>query len=161
MARRSTSDAEKTLFRELVDQITPSVLIKPKTKKKAVKAVKGGSGLDGNTKEKLKRGTKDPDARMDLHGLTQQAAHRALLAFLRRSHKAGHRLTLVITGTGNPNKRDDEGAAWTMRSHGVLKEMVPRWLHEPEFAPFIAGTAPAHVRHGGAGALYVYLRKPE
>jgi len=64
----------------------------------------------------------------------------------------------VVTGKGNPK---NEGADWMARSHGVLKEMVPRWLHEPAFAPLIAGTQTAHVRHGGGGALYVYLRKPE
>ena len=58
-------------------------------------------------------------------------------------------------------RSDWTGAAWAMREYGVLKEMVPRWLNEAEFAALIAGTAPAHVRHGGAGALYIYLRKPE
>lgn len=43
--------------------------------------------------------------------------------------------------------------------HGVLKQMVPRWLGQPEAAALIAHTQPAHVRHGGDGALYVYLRK--
>jgi DNA-nicking Smr family endonuclease len=81
-----------------------------------------------------------------------------LLSFLQRSHKSGLRLTLVVTGKGNPK---EEGAAWTMRSHGVLKEMVPRWLNEPDFAALIAGMAQAHIRHGGGGALYIYLRKPE
>jgi DNA-nicking Smr family endonuclease len=37
--------------------------------------------------------------------------------------------------------------------------MVPRWLNEKAFAPLIAGSRPAHRRHGGDGALYVYLRK--
>ena len=96
---------------------------------------------------------------MDLHGMTQQAAHRALLSFLQRSRKSGLRLTLVVTGKGKPKNEDDAG--WMTRSHGVLKEMVPRWLNEPEFAALIAGAAPAHVRHGGAGALYIYLRKTE
>jgi DNA-nicking Smr family endonuclease len=46
-----------------------------------------------------------------------------------------------------------------MSDHGVLKQMVPRWLNEPELAALIAYTRPAHVKHGGGGALYVYLRK--
>jgi DNA-nicking Smr family endonuclease len=41
----------------------------------------------------------------------------------------------------------------------VLKQMVPRWLNEPELSALIASVRPAHVRHGGDGALYVYLRK--
>jgi DNA-nicking Smr family endonuclease len=158
MKRRTTSEDEKILFRKTVETSRPQVIAKPKTKKPAAKAKPGGSGLDGNTKERLKRGGVRPQASMDLHGLTQEAAHRALLSFLQRSRKSGLRLTLVVTGKGNPK---NEGAVWTMREHGVLKEMVPRWLNEPEFAALIAGSTPAHVRHGGAGALYVYLRKPE
>jgi len=157
--KRAASEEEKTLFKKAVEQTRPQVIAKPKPKKPAGKTKSGHSGLDGNTRQRLKRGAKEPEARMDLHGLTQEVAHRALLAFLRRSHKAGLRLTLVITGKGNV--KNEAAAGWIMREHGVLKEMVPRWLHEPAFAPLIAGTQTAHVRHGGGGALYVYLRKPE
>ena len=159
MKRRTASEDEKILFRKTVETLRPHVIAKPKAKKSAAKIKPGGSGLDGNTRERLKRGGLKPQARIDLHGMTQDAAHRALLAFLQRSRKNGLRLTVVVTGKGNPDK--EEASAWTMRSHGVLKEMVPRWLNEPEFAALIAGTAPAHIRHGGGGALYVYLRKPE
>ena len=71
--------------------------------------------------------------------MTQEAAHRALLSFLQRSRKSGLRLTLVVTGKGNPEKR--RRGTWMMRSHGVLKDMVPRWLNEPDFAALIAGSA--------------------
>jgi DNA-nicking Smr family endonuclease len=37
--------------------------------------------------------------------------------------------------------------------------MVPRWLAEPELKALVARVQPAHIRHGGGGALYVYLRK--
>ena len=43
--------------------------------------------------------------------------------------------------------------------HGALKEMVPRWLNEKAFNALVSGSGPAHRRHGGDGALYVYLRK--
>jgi DNA-nicking Smr family endonuclease len=45
------------------------------------------------------------------------------------------------------------------RSRGVLKAVVPRWLREPAFAAMVAGVRTSHVRHGGEGALYIYLRK--
>ena len=48
---------------------------------------------------------------------------------------------------------------WMPSPHGVLKQMVPRWLNEKAFAALISGSGPAHRRHGGDGALYVYLRK--
>ena len=185
MKRRTTED-EKILFKQTVETTRPQVIAKAKPKKPAGKAKLCGpergqekSGLpsdsvsatvfrpvarpikkdlDGNTKERLKRGGVRPQASIDLHGMTQEAAHRALLSFLQRSRKSGLRLTLVVTGKGKPKNEDAE---WMMRSHGVLKEMVPRWLNEPDFATLIAGSTQAHVRHGGDGALYVYLRKPE
>jgi DNA-nicking Smr family endonuclease len=113
--------------------------------------------LDGNTAEKLRKGQLTPGARMDLHGMTEAAAHGALHSFLAGAQGRGVRLALVITGVGNPVKH--EGAEWMRASHGVLKQMVPRWLNEREFAALISGWAPAHKRHGGDGALYVYLRK--
>jgi DNA-nicking Smr family endonuclease len=42
---------------------------------------------------------------------------------------------------------------------GVLKSAVPRWLHEPELRRHVLAIAPARPQHGGAGALYVLLRR--
>jgi DNA-nicking Smr family endonuclease len=148
MKKRAVSEEEKDLFRKAVEHTRPK-LTAGKAKKMPVGGKAGGTGLDGNTKKRMQRGTLEPAARLDLHGFTQEAAHRALLSFLRGSHRKGARLILVITGKGNLEK---EGG-------GVLKAMVPRWLHQPEFSALIAAVEPAHVRHGGAGALYVYLRK--
>lgn len=156
MSPRTASDEEKALFRHAVEHTRPRVVSPAKTKNPAIVKA-GGTGLDGNTQEKLRRGALMPQARIDLHGHTEDAAHHALLAFLERARKNGLRLVLVVTGKGNP--KDEGGANWTMRRHGVLKEMVPRWLNERAFAALIAGTATAHARHGGGGALYVYLRK--
>jgi DNA-nicking Smr family endonuclease len=151
---RRASDEEKTLFRKSVASASPQAAVKPRPKKSAAGA--RPPGLDGATRAKLKRGEKAPQARLDLHGMTQAAAHRALLSFIQNAHKNGVRLALVVTGQGNP---DREAAGWAKNPHGVLKQMVPRWLNEGDLAALITGTAPAHVRHGGGGALYVYLRK--
>ena len=153
MSRRA-SDEEKTLFRKTVAEASPQAVIKPRPRKSTAKAAP--PGLDGTTRARLKRGEKAPDAKLDLHGMTQAAAHRALASFLQAAHKKGVRLALVVTGQGNP---DREAAGWAKSPHGVLKQMVPRWLNEGDLAAFVTGTAPAHVRHGGDGALYVYLRK--
>jgi DNA-nicking Smr family endonuclease len=152
MKKRTVSEEEKSLFRKVVEHTRPK-LVAAKTRKIPTNGKAGGTGLDGNTRKKMQRGGLEPSARLDLHGYTQEAAHRALLSFLRGSHKRGARLTLVITGKGNPKK---EGAK---EGGGVLKTMVPRWLHQPEFSALIAAIEPAHISHGGAGALYVYLRK--
>jgi len=147
MKKRLTSEEEKKLFRKAIEHTRPK-LVAAKARKPPAKGKPGGSGIDGNTRKKMRSGALEPAARLDMHGFTQEEAHKALLSFLRGSHRRGARLTLVITGKGNPAK---EG--------GVLKEMVPRWLHQPEFSALIATVERAHIRHGGAGALYVYLRK--
>jgi DNA-nicking Smr family endonuclease len=142
MKKRVVSEAEKILFRETVEHSQPKISTKPKPQKPVAKAKAGLSALDGNTAKKLKRGKGVPAARLDLHGLTQEVAHRALHSFLKNARKSGQRLVLVITGKGT-----------------ALKPMVPRWLNQPEFSGLITGIETAHIRHGGAGALYVYLRK--
>lgn len=121
----------------------------------------GVPGLDRNTARRLKRGSKDPDARIDLHGMTAARAHVALTNFILREAASGSRIVLVITGKGGRAPRDDGPA--TLRpiepGRGVLKTLVPVWLTDPPLNAVIVGVYPAHISHGGEGALYVYLRK--
>ena len=158
MSRRTTSDEERKLFEQSFQEGRPIKAVLPKRPAKKKTVSSGPSGVNGATQERLKRGLIEPDARIDLHGMTQDAAHRTLFAWLATAHARGHRLVLVITGKGNP--KNDDNAPWMMSPHGVLKQMVPRWLNEAGLAALIASTGPAHARHGGDGALYVYLRKP-
>lgn len=109
-------------------------------------------GLDKRTAERLKRGQLHVEARLDLHGMTQEEAHRSLAAFVAAGHRAQRRVLLVITGKGF---RLESGE----RETGVLKRMVPRWLNEePTRAKVLAFTA-ARPQDGGSGALYVLLRR--
>ncbi len=103
----------------------------------------------------------EPDTKLDLHGLTEDAAHRALVTFLRGAIVRGARLALVVTGKGLKPSAPDEPFDLELdrRTRGVLKAMVPRWLQEPELVRFVADVRTAHRRHGGTGALYVYLRR--
>ena len=157
MKRRTTSDDERKLFEQVFKEGRPIKPVTPKTVAKKKASLSGPSGINGATQERLRRGLVEPDARIDLHGMTQQAAHRTLFTWLVAAHRNGHRLVLVITGKGNP--KNDENASWMMSPHGVLKQMVPRWLNEPELGALIDSVRPAHAKHGGGGALYVYLRK--
>lgn len=119
------------------------------------------SGLDGRTADRLRRGLLSPDARLDLHGLTEAAGHRALITFVKGAQARGLRLLLVVTGKGNARDEADAFDMFAGRSpRGILREMTPRWLKERELAGLIADVRAAHRRHGGEGALYVYLRKP-
>ena len=104
------------------------------------------AGVDRATAERLKRGRTQIEARLDLHGMTQAEAHRALVGFVPRSRAAGRRCVLIITGHG--------------RNHGgVLKTAVPRWLAEPGLRQHLLGISPARPPHGGDGALYLLLRR--
>jgi DNA-nicking Smr family endonuclease len=106
------------------------------------------AGIDRANSERLKRGLHKIEARLDLHGMTQAEAHRALAAFIGRSRDAGRRCVLVITGRGlGPD------------GPGILKSAVPRWLQEPELRQNLLAMAPAQPRHGGAGATYLLLRR--
>jgi DNA-nicking Smr family endonuclease len=98
----------------------------------------------------LSRGKKEIDARIDLHGMTQTRAHRALLGFLQRAHHEGFTFVLVITGKGKIGAESERG---------VLRRQVPQWLALPEFRALVIGFEEAHIGHGGEGALYVRVRR--
>ncbi len=112
--------------------------------------------MDHKAFGKMTRGKIKPEARIDLHGMTLAEAHPELIAFILGSQAAGRRLVLVITGKGKD--RDDGGPIPTR--YGVLRHQVPQWLALPPLAQAILQVTPAHLRHGGHGAYYVYLRKP-
>jgi len=106
--------------------------------------------LGRRERAQLSRGRKDIDARLDLHGMTQARAHRALFGFLQRAHSDGLTFVLVITGKGRAGVDPDRG---------VLRRQVPQWLALPEFRALVVGFEEAHVGHGGEGALYVRIRR--
>ena len=111
--------------------------------------------MDHKSFGKMKRGKIRPEARIDLHGMTLAEAHPELIAFILGSQSIGRRLVLVITGKGKD--RDDGGPIPTR--NGVLRHQVPQWMSLPPLAPAILQVMPAHLKHGGHGAYYVYLRR--
>lgn len=104
--------------------------------------------LDQQTHNKLSKGRLPIEARVDLHGLTQAEAHNLLLSFLHRAFAQGIRHVLVITGKGS-----------SLGSDGILRRAVPAWFSTPPFRPLVGGYDTAARGHGGAGALYVRLRR--
>jgi len=109
------------------------------------KATPVGAGRrDGE--RKVRRGQVSIDARFDLHGLTQSEAEQRLPAFLRAQRRAGARCVLVITGKGRAGE-------------GVLKRNFLHWLASGRATEHVSSYAPAHARHGGGGAFYVFLRR--
>jgi len=111
--------------------------------------------MDRKTFGKLKRGKMLPEGKIDLHGLTMDRAHPRLTSFILRAHADGKRLVLVITGKGRQS--DDEGPIPVRK--GILRHQVPQWLSTPPLAQVVLQIAEAHLKHGGGGAYYIYLRR--
>jgi DNA-nicking Smr family endonuclease len=118
---------------------------------------------DRSSDRRLRRGRVEVEARLDLHGLTANAARGELLRFLMRARARGFGTVLVITGKGaNARAQDDSRfEPWSLDARplpGVLRRAFTGWMAEADFAPLCAGYSPAHARHGGSGAFYVILR---
>ncbi|TPE52542.1 Smr/MutS family protein [Amaricoccus solimangrovi] len=110
--------------------------------------------MDRRRFESLRRGRLAPEARLDLHGMTAERAHGALMSFILGAQAGGLRLVLVITGKGRPPEESG-----FLERRGILRHNVPHWLNAPPLGPCVLQVAPAHRKHGGGGAYYVYLRR--
>jgi DNA-nicking Smr family endonuclease len=114
--------------------------------------------LDKRLRKQAARGRGAIDSALDLHGMNQAQAHRALRDFLSRAQAQGHRLVIVVTGKGAPRDRDSSSL---FEEPGVLRRLTPHWLRAPDLRAIVLGFEEAGRAHGGAGALYVRLRKSE
>ena len=110
--------------------------------------------LERRLRQKLSRGRVAPDAAIDLHGLTRHEAFVALHRFLAQAQRDGAKLVLVVTGKGR-----GAGGLFEDEAAGVLRRSVPQWLRGPEYHSIVVGFEEASRPHGGAGALYVRLRR--
>ncbi len=174
--KRALSDEERVLWESIVKQINPlrkkarvaKAQPAPLAEKRPAATVRSSATaqtqratkpaaipplapLGRRDRSRLSRGGHEIDARLDLHGMTQTRAHRALLGFLQRAHHDGLTFVLVITGKGKAGGAESE--------RGVLRRQVPQWLSLPEFRSLVIGFEQAHIGHGGEGALYVRVRK--
>jgi DNA-nicking Smr family endonuclease len=128
----------------------------------AVPETQRAGGLDRQRTRRIAKGGIAIDGRLDLHGLTREGAYSALLAFLGRAQAQGAKTVLVITGKGLEDvdlRARPMSADLDLAPRGVLKRAVPDWLVSGPFARLVEGFGQAHARHGGAGALYVTLRR--
>ncbi|MEY4985050.1 MAG: hypothetical protein RIR62_3316 [Pseudomonadota bacterium] len=111
--------------------------------------------MDAKVFGRMTRGKLAPEARIDLHGMTLAEAHPELIRFVLNCQSAGMRLVLVITGKG---KRGEDFGPIPQRM-GALRHQVPQWLRLPPLGPAVLQVSEAHLKHGGSGAYYVYLRR--
>ena len=110
--------------------------------------------------KRLRRGALEIEDRLDLHGMRQAEAHRALRSFLLSAHARGLRHVKVVTGKGRSNEQDDRPFDLHASDRpGVLKRLVPSWLSESDLAAVVVSFTGAGKQHGGEGALYVHLRR--
>ncbi len=109
--------------------------------------------IERNLRRRLSKGKADIDGKLDLHGLNQEDAYHALTAFIHRAVLHNKSLVLIVTGKGG---RKAQSEAYHT---GILRRMVPIWLSDPALRGLVIGFEEAAIAHGGAGALYVRLRR--
>src|SRR5881296_2850383 len=106
-------------------------------------------GLDPRLLRRLRRGDFAWQDHLDLHGMTSTTARVAVDRFLAESVALGHRCVLIVHGRGR-NSKDQTP---------VLKERLKSWLARGRAARIVLGFTTARPCDGGAGALYVLLRR--
>lgn len=110
-----------------------------------------GSTLDSSWDRRLRSGSVEPDRTVDLHGMSLDTAWRAIDEALERAIGRGDRLMLLITGHHRPGEPP--------LRRGAIRAAVYDWLAASRHAGDIAAVRAAHRRHGGAGSLYIILRR--
>ncbi|WP_254602835.1 Smr/MutS family protein [Sphingomonas bacterium] len=119
----------------------------------APKRVAPGITLDGGWDRRIAKGGVAPDVSIDLHGHTLASAHALLDTGLDRAIRRGDRVVLLVTG--KPPRPESERP----HARGAIRASVADWLASSRHAGAIAAVRGAHPRHGGAGALYIILRR--
>lgn len=107
------------------------------------------SGMNPRLLAQLKAGQLSPEEHLDLHGMNALQAWQSLTIFMREAYMGHKRCLLLIPGRG---KNSPDG-------YGVLREKVQSWLTQDPLKRVVLAFCTAQPRHGGAGALYVLLRK--
>ncbi len=127
---------------------TEGLDITPLSRKQTIKLPTPITAPDKQTQRKLKRGTWDIAAEIDLHGMTQTQAYSALIRFMQVAITRSHKCVRIITGKGG-----------RMNSTGILRQKVPEWLREPPIGAYIVSLHHPPPHQGGTGAITVILRK--
>lgn len=109
---------------------------------------------DPKAERHIRRGRKAIDAVFDLHGHTQSSARAALYGFLLEARSRGYGCVLIITGKGVRPDGSRSGLGT-----GVLRARFRDWVRDHDFGQHITRVSPAHQRHGGDGAFYVFLKR--
>jgi DNA-nicking Smr family endonuclease len=139
VAAKKAAAAPKPDTRHMTPAAKPAVRITPAPRQPLP---------DDGTAQSLRKKKWPIDKTLDLHGMTQAAAHQALLRFVAAAVRQEKRTLLVITGKGS-----------RLAGGGVLRRMLPLWLEEPPLRAKVLACTPARIEDGGDGAFYLRLRK--
>lgn len=145
---RPLSDRGEDVLSPDVPEVGLAERLRERQERAAGPAESSPFNLDRRTADRLRKGQIPIEGELDLHGMTQEESLGALENFLSGALANGRRCVLVITGKGTAR----EGG-------GVLRTMIPGWLAEGRHRDWVLAVETAQPRHGGAGALYVLLRR--
>ena len=160
--RATVSDAKPLAKKQIVFPAdpckTPAKKVSDNTKQqaKAMPAAKSArptlkagvpTDLDRRTMDRLRKGKVRPDAQLDLHGMTADSAHDALVHFIENAYADGKRCVLVITGKGS-----------LTQGGGIIRRELPAWLNAQPRSRLL-GFAQAQPNDGGTGAFYILLKR--
>ena len=152
---RELTEADRTIWQRVSRTILPLSAPKPSVKSEthihlptapAPVLHHSREDIQSRADKKVRRGQVKIDRTIDLHDMTRDAAFASLKRRLVLAHECGHRTVLIVTGKG-PNLQ------------GVLRQSLHGWLNDPSVRHIISSIAPSHIRHGGTGAFYVFLKR--
>ncbi|WP_333605358.1 Smr/MutS family protein [Novosphingobium sp.] len=110
--------------------------------------------LDGSWEKRIAKGALVPDFSLDLHGANLEVAYSRLMNGLAQAKAMGARVVLVVTGKPRPADAMDRG-----ERRGAIRAKIADWLAASPYAEDIVAVRGAHRRHGGAGAIYLVLKR--
>lgn len=137
----------------------PATAPRPATKLPPPRRTHQAATLDGHWDRRLRKGLVRPDLSIDLHGHTLASAQALLDDAIGRALMRGARVLLVVAGRLRPGADRLPQMHGDPRPRGAIRASLPDWLAYSPYADQIVALRPAHISHGGAGAVYVILRR--
>ncbi|OHD09627.1 Smr/MutS family protein [Sphingopyxis sp. RIFCSPHIGHO2_12_FULL_65_19] len=137
----------------------PAAAPRPATKLPPPRRTHQAATLDGHWDRRLRKGLVRPDLSIDLHGHSLASAQALLDDAVGRALMRGARVLLVVAGRLRPGADRLPQMHGDPRPRGAIRASLPDWLAYSPHADQIVALRPAHISHGGAGAVYVILRR--
>jgi DNA-nicking Smr family endonuclease len=137
----------------------PAAPARPAAKLPPPRRTHSTATLDGHWDRRLRKGLVRPDLSIDLHGHTLVSAQALLDDAIARALIRSARVLLVVAGRLRPGADRLPQMHGDPRPRGAIRASLPDWLAHSPHADQIVALRPAHVSHGGAGAVYVILRR--